>query len=287
MLGAIVVFIVFCGCKYSTKEHGKKICFYLILTHNLLIFATMKGIGTQIIRLLTTDSTNNHAKELLKKERPAEGVVIMANEQTAGRGASLNSWQSMPGKNLTCSLIIYPSNIEAINQFVLSKICSLALVEVLKLNGIEALIKWPNDIIADQRKIAGVLIENSLSGVHIQHSIIGIGLNINQEHFGDALPQAVSMKMLCGRYFDIEAILMQFCDAFAKVYAELNAGRQLGIDKAYLKFLFGLNVPLVFISDRGELDGIIKGVNVSGQLQVKTASGALLSFGFKEIAFKL
>ena len=138
-------------------------------------------IGNNIISLEEVDSTNRYLKDyLLKDNNTIEGLVVVATNQHSGRGQKGNTWQSEQGKNLTFSIFIKP-NIQVQAQFLISKAISLGIVDFLNDVGLSELkIKWPNDIFCKDKKIARILIENTLKGNNVSNSIIGIGLNVNQ-----------------------------------------------------------------------------------------------------------
>ena len=140
-------------------------------------------IGRKIIRLESVDSTNNYIANLLKEGILEDGTVILADEQFAGKGQRNSEWLTSPGENLTFSFFLSNVNLSVQNQYFLTCIVSISLVQLLNKFGLDAKIKWPNDIYINNKKISGVLIENQLSSSEIKNSIIGIGLNINQREF--------------------------------------------------------------------------------------------------------
>ena len=135
----------------------------------------------RILRVAETASTNSLLRELVIKESLAEGSVVVADFQTAGRGQIGNTWESEAGKNLMFSLVLYPTCIPANRQFLISQIAALSVKEALDLYADHITVKWPNDIYWKDKKICGMLIENDVSGHHIRRSIAGLGININQE----------------------------------------------------------------------------------------------------------
>ena len=155
-------------------------------------------IGDQVIWLEEVNSTNSHAAIMARKQVP-EGVVIAARYQTEGKGQRGNSWESEEGKNLTFSVLLYPTFLPVRDQFLLSKLTTLAICDTLSpyIQGVS--VKWPNDIYVDDCKIAGILIENSFSSHLLDTSIIGIGLNVNQKIFADDIPNPTSLAILTER----------------------------------------------------------------------------------------
>ena len=141
-------------------------------------------IGKSVLKLDRTESTNDVMLQKLKSRQEAEGWVVIANHQTRGKGAGTNSWHDEPGKNLLMSLLLKPTFIKAADQFLLNELICVSIADALKTCcGIEVKLKWPNDIYVDENKIAGILIENTLRENYLHHSIIGIGININQIKF--------------------------------------------------------------------------------------------------------
>jgi BirA family transcriptional regulator, biotin operon repressor / biotin---[acetyl-CoA-carboxylase] ligase len=164
-------------------------------------------IGKELIWLQKTDSTNQYLQDMLKKSKMPEGTMVIADEQTEGRGQRGNHWESSTGENLTFSFIIYPDFLELTNQFMLSKIIALALFDLLIGYNENVKIKWPNDIYIGKKKIAGILLENVIKGTKISNTIVGIGLNINQKIFPEALPFASSLSLETGYDYKLPTIL--------------------------------------------------------------------------------
>ena len=160
------------------------------------------------IELLETLKSTNHYLDNLEPT-PAEGRVIMTTNQTGGVGQQGNVWESEAGKNLTFSLLLKPTFLPIASRFMLTKAISIAILDFLKqeLPDQEVYIKWPNDIYFKNKKIAGILIKNEIKGMMMGTSIIGIGLNVNQESFDENLPNPISMKMITGKDYDLEFIL--------------------------------------------------------------------------------
>ena len=156
-----------------------------------------------IYHIAETTSTNDLARE----ERYGHGDVICAERQTAGRGQRGHTWTSPEGVNLLFSVVLCPTFLPAGEQFLLSQAVALALVDTLGTCGIDARIKWTNDIYVGDMKICGILIENSFSANRIDRAIVGIGINVNQTEFRSDAPNPVSMAMLTGRTYDLGNLL--------------------------------------------------------------------------------
>ena len=243
-------------------------------------------VGQNLITIQHVDSTNNFLKELLSNSKPvSEGAVIMAESQYAGRGQQQNRWHSEPGKNLTFSLLLKPVFLPVQQQFDLTRVISLAIISALEpFLGEKLKIKWPNDIYYEDRKLGGMLIENLLQGSQIKNSIIGIGLNINQEHFPPEAANAVSVKQILHRDYDLKLILSEICKNIEAAYLSLKAGRFDVVRKAYLDRLYWLNKEHEFKTTDGIFEGEIIDVKDNGLLVV-LKEGKQQEFNLKEIQF--
>lgn len=166
----------------------------------------------QIICFESLNSTNDWARNSI--DMLGERSIIIAQNQTAGRGQGDHSWHSRPGENLLCSIVLKGLHLSAKDGQAISEITALSLVEIMKTNGIDARIKLPNDIYVNGNKIAGLLIEHAIRGNEISWSIVGLGLNVNQTEFPKELPNPTSMKMLGAGHKDINDILNQVQDTF-------------------------------------------------------------------------
>ncbi len=243
-------------------------------------------IGSNIIYREKLSSTNALAAQILSSNRPEEGTLIYAYEQSEGKGQKGSNWISEPGKNLTMSIILYPDFLEAGQQFMISKAVSLAIAELLDDYASSISIKWPNDIYHKDDKIAGILIENALEGNKIVNTIIGTGININQTVFPSALPNPVSLKILNGREYHTEQLLSDFCRIFDLWYDRLCSGQLSFINKRYLERLYRFNETAQFSTAAGDrLQGRIVGVDGYGRLIIESTDAKVSYYGFKEIEF--
>ncbi len=239
----------------------------------------------KIIQLDKTDSTNNYASALLSDKKSACNTVVTAKLQEKGKGQGSNQWQSEYGKNLLCSIIICPGFINAFDQFRLSKVSSLAIRDCLADLGVSTVIKWPNDILTAGKKIAGILIENSLLRDMITSSVIGIGINVNQETFEDMPLKAASVLQETLKSNDLNHVLKLLLDKFELWYSMLESNEADEIDKEYLKSLYGLNTFLPFRKGNVSFDAMITGVEESGELFLRRRDGKLLKVVFREIEY--
>ena len=241
-----------------------------------------------LIKLNATTSTNSYLKELAMNEDLENFSVVVTELQSNGRGQVNSSWQSEKGKNLTFSVFVRISNLDVTNQFYLSKVVSIAVAKVL--SGIvdtQIMIKWPNDILADGLKIAGILIENRIKKAKLSESVIGIGLNVNQIEFKN-LPNATSLVRIENREFDLDLLLEKIIVSL-KEYMELLEKREFEIiDQMYLKNLFRLNKPAMYLDKSGEMFmGKIVNVSKVGKLQMQLDDDTEKEYDLKEIKFVL
>lgn len=237
-------------------------------------------VGHRIIRLETVDSTNNYAAKMWKAGELEHGTVIMADEQTKGRGQRGKEWQSTPGESATFSFVLNMGGWDAKDAFFLQEIVSLALIDTLKNWLIDAAIKWPNDILVDGSKLAGVLVETSLSGTKIESAIVGIGLNINQTTF--EVNTRTSIKMESGLNLDLTMVVLTFCKEFEKYWSRRQFIHRDTIRKEYLKHLFGFGEWRDFLDKDGTFLGKIQGLETDGRLMIGREGGTK-SYDIQEI----
>ncbi len=247
-------------------------------------------IGQNAIHLKAVDSTNSYASELLRQNRLVEGTIIYSFEQQNGRGQRGTVWESEPNKNATLSLVLHPTFLQTDKQFLLTKIASLAIADLMSetlnfpIKTHDIKIKWPNDIYVGNKKIAGILIENTLRENILQSTIIGVGLNINQKIFNPAI-NATSLSMLTNKEFDLMEIIKRFCEFIEARYLQLKTNKLESINTAYLKHLYRLGEWSQYISNEKKIEGKIIGTSASGRLQMKLESGVIKEFDLKEIRF--
>lgn len=237
--------------------------------------------------LAETASTNTYLQELDADRHLPEGYIVYTDTQRAGRGQRGNSWESQPGKNLTFSLLLRPKHIPANQQFLLSQAVSLAVTDVLNRYAPGFSIKWPNDIYWEDKKIAGILIENVLSGSTFARSIAGIGLNINQELFVSDAPNPVSLYQITGHPYAIEEVLDQFIDAFRHRYLQTFTDSSQSLREEYFATLYRNDGKYPYCSNGETFYASIIGVEPDGHLILMTDSGKERRFAFKEVSFLL
>jgi BirA family transcriptional regulator, biotin operon repressor / biotin---[acetyl-CoA-carboxylase] ligase len=245
-------------------------------------------IGRNAIHLLKVDSTNSYASELLRQTKPSEGTIIYTFDQENGRGQRGNRWQAEPNKNVAFSLILHPVFLPVKEQFLLTKMVSLAvadlMAELLENSGSNIHIKWPNDIYVNHFKIAGILIENSISGNKILSSVIGIGINVNQLKF-DTLLNVTSLKSITGKNYELKMVIERLCEFLEARYLQLKATKYSLLNDTYLQKLYRLNEWKNYSCSNKTFQGKIKGVSTEGRLQVELETSEIKEFDLKEISF--
>lgn len=242
-------------------------------------------IGQHIIELPAVDSTNSYLKNLLADSHPPEGTVVMALAQGAGRGQAGNRWLTEPGKNLTVSYLLYPKFMEATKQFYVNMAVALAVKDCCEvLLNDEVKIKWPNDIYYRNRKLGGILIENSISGANLTTCIAGIGLNVNQEKFDESLPNPTSFKLIANKDFDLKDVLSLLSSFLEKYYLQARQQHYNFLDKAYTTSLYRYQQTHEFKKGDKIIRGEITGVTKEGKLIIDSG-GKELRFAFKEVEY--
>lgn len=235
-----------------------------------------------IYHIAETTSTNDLARE----ERYGHGDVICAERQTAGRGQRGHTWTSPEGVNLLFSVVLCPTFLPAGEQFLLSQAVALALVDTLGTCGIDARIKWTNDIYAGDRKLVGILIEHHLAGGRLARTVAGIGINVNQTAFDPALPNPVSLAQAGGRKFNRSRLLETFLVRCLRRYAQLERGEKEALQHAYRKRMYRLGEQHPYrLSDGTLFQAAIEGVLPSGELILRHADGTRHEYLFREIEF--
>lgn len=237
--------------------------------------------GKKVFYLPTCHSTNDIAAELLQKEPIPEGTVIITDNQTGGRGQRDSQWASNSGLNFTFSLIIRPHFLLPTEQFLISQSMALGVAAYVNSKIPGAQIKWPNDLIINNKKVAGMLIENSLRGSSINHAIVGIGLNMNQ--IGFEFEHASSLRIESGQAYDLETEFPVIMSYLEKYYRLLVSSDRPLVPREYLENLAGANTWRTFKVDNEPFEGIITGTSTTGSLMVFSKEAGLREFQIKEI----
>lgn len=237
-----------------------------------------------IIKLNAIDSTNDFLKELSKNQSLENFTTVVAKSQTRGRGQMGTQWQSEYGNNLIMSVLVKGLELDVEAIFVINCMVSVSIIEALKQFEVPNLsIKWPNDIMSDTKKIAGILIENSIRPDSTFSSVVGIGLNVNQKQFV-GLPNASSMVLQAEKEFDLDDILNKVLFQLNIYYDFVTNGKVNELWDLYHHYLFKKEVPVVFEdSEEKRFMGIINKVNRQGKLEVLLENDSIQSYTIKEI----
>lgn len=238
----------------------------------------------RIDKLHTIDSTNDYLKHISKAEDAQEDIVVWSLEQTAGRGQMGTQWLTEAGKNLTFSVFRKVKRISIEEQFFALMAASLAVKDVLnKLLIKNVRVKWPNDILTDNDKICGILIESVIKKGQLDAMIIGVGLNVNQTVWKNA-PRATSIKTRTGIHFDLEEILTLLLNQFHHYVQLLLKGEFDQIKNDYEDHLFKKDKPATFrLKNGNKFVGIIKGVTNSGKLILLEEDNITNEYDLKEL----
>ncbi len=234
------------------------------------------------------DSTQAFATEMLQGSHPVEGTTIVAGNQLKGVGQGQNSWQSHPGKNILISVIYYPTFLSPQTLFQLNKAAALGVHDTLLFlcPDLEVKIKWPNDILVNRKKVAGILLHNQLSPSKVSWSIWGIGINVNQAHFPLFPIPADSIQNLTGKSQDKEKTIDILLHFLEKRYMQLKTNKNTLIDESYLSALFGYGKQQTFAIGEKKFEALISDIDANGKLGLEIEN-AITYFDMKEIRFLL
>lgn len=241
-------------------------------------------IGNTYERLPSVDSTNDRLWALAARGI-AEGYALSADFQENGRGQTGASWFSDEGENILCSIYLRPDFLVATAQFRLNMAVSLGVADFCRAYLDEGVsVKWPNDIYYKEKKLAGILIENSLQGNRITETVMGMGININQGYFPTVLPNPISFLNITGRYYKITDLMPLLFAAIENRYFQLKEGRYDLLKADYLEQLLGKDQLRRFQYQGRELFATIRGVDEDGRLLLDGPDGPML-MNHKEIYF--
>ena len=248
------------------------------------IFAKPIFLGKKVVFLPECHSTNDELSQLARNGDAPEGMVIYSDHQLSGKGQRGNHWIDQPAKNVLLSLLLRPKFLPIKNQFFLNLIIGLAIVDALKekLPSRQIKLKWPNDVYVDDRKIAGILIENSLRGTAIESSVNGMGINLNQ--VTSLPPNATSLSLELGAEINRQDFIEDLLSYVEVWYRRLKAGSYDEILWEYHELLYWRNESHIFARQGNNFRGVIKGIDEAGRLVIKTGQGES-SFGLKEVQF--
>lgn len=233
-------------------------------------------------------STNDALAELCKKDAINKFTILFSDFQTAGKGQRGNSWESEYGKNLMFSIALFPTAMKANSQFILSMLVALGIYDTLKEYADGFSIKWPNDIYWKDKKICGVLIENEVEGAYITQSIVGIGLNINQEIFLSSAPNPVSLKQIIQQDSDRMDILKKIVHRIMSYYGEMEKEGTEGEAMIYAMYQlrqYRKTGAARYKDENGEFMAEFVRVEPDGHLILKDENGQIRKYAFKEVQY--
>jgi BirA family biotin operon repressor/biotin-[acetyl-CoA-carboxylase] ligase len=240
-----------------------------------------------VIHLDEVTSTNDFAQELLRDHEVTDGTCISASYQTAGKGQRGNKWLAAKEVNLTFSIIFLPPSLPVNRHFMLNIVFSLGLRDYFAEKGLSGInVKWPNDILVNGKKIAGILIENSIRGEFINSIVAGFGINVNEEQFEEdysLLP--TSMHLETGIKFNLKEELSGLLSHLHRRFRELNTYNDKELLEEYKTVLFRLHESSVFRTGGDEWQGRIENVTTEGMLEVSKNNGPVKQYSFSEIKF--
>lgn len=242
--------------------------------------------GSSLLFYPSTGSTNMDAKRAAEDGAP-EGTLVVTDCQKTGRGRRGRDWSSPQGCNLYFTLLLRP-DCSPDQACMLTLVMALAVAEAVEELGLEAGIKWPNDIVLSGKKICGILTEMSAEPDYIHYVVIGCGINVNQEEFPEEIRRtATSLKREKGGTISRSALLVSVMDHFEKAYAAFRETWDLsGLLPSYHKFLLNKDTPVRVLDPKGEFEGIARGVNENGELLVETQQGELVSVYAGEVSVR-
>jgi len=237
-------------------------------------------IGKPFVELLSVDSTNNYAMQIVHQGNAKHGTVYFAYSQFAGKGQRGKQWQTHPGENITMSVVLDTSSLQVSGLFTLSIAIALGVHDFFNSFVSEnVFIKWPNDLYFGDRKAGGILIENIIRGKDWQNAIAGIGININQTDFGPSVINAVSLKQITGKVYDPVQLAKELCEFLEKRFRQLLNERSENLLKEYNSSLYKRGELVKFKKDNIVFEGKVKAVNFNGQLVIDAGVEQIYDIG--------
>lgn len=247
----------------------------------------MNSSVSDILLLDTVDSTNRYLADMLKNGLLPNGYCVCSEFQESGRGQVGNVWESQKGQNLLISILLHSEKIPLDKQFLLSKVVSIAICQFLEKNSISAKIKYPNDIFYGDKKIAGILIENQITGNKMKYSIVGIGLNVNQLEFeANNSRTATSMRQITGIIYDRQLLLSNLRSLIVDLVEDFDVEHKDFYKKLYFANLYRRDGFYKYETADGEtFEAKIVDIADDGMLQLITDNGIEYNFYFKQVRF--
>lgn len=237
---------------------------------------------TDLVYIKETNSTNELMWKIIREKSIPEGYLVYTDFQLAGKGQAGNSWEAAKGKNILCSVALFPKTLPIENQFLISQLVSLAIIKTLT-NYVQHLsIKWPNDIYWKDRKLGGILIENTIQGKGFKGVVIGIGLNINQNKFISSAPNPISLLEIIGKTTARKSLLLNIKKNILDLYHELDVDK---IRTQYANALYRKEGYHLYASENKLFHAKINSIHTDGKLKLELESGEQKSYYFKEVIF--
>lgn len=236
-------------------------------------------------------STNSYLMEMLQQDRNLPQLfAVVARNQTQGRGQRGNSWYTSAGKNLTFSFLIRNGYIAPQDQYAVSELVAYGLLKTIARyldedQAYKLKIKWPNDIYYEDKKIAGILIEHSITGEQIDYSVAGIGLNLNEESFPADIPNPISLKQITGESYDPDEVLRRLMKRYGFMIEEFLLGNYAEVHREYMRRLYRRRGLHPFTDVQGHFLASIKDVLPTGQIVLQREDGTESTYAFKEVQF--
>jgi len=242
-------------------------------------------MGQKLIYVPECHSTNSSLADLTGHADLPEGLVLITDNQTMGRGQRGNQWEAKPKENLTFSVLLKPKFLAARDQFQLNMAVALGIAEGLThLVSRTVSLKWPNDIMIGDQKVGGILIENQSVGANLSEAIVGIGINVNQREFVNE--HAVSLTLLLQSALSLEDVLIRLLTSLEAWYLQLRSGAVHVLRQAYLNSLYRYRQPQAFEAGGQSFIGTIIGIDEYGRLCVETKTSTK-SYSLQEIKMVL
>ena len=238
--------------------------------------------GFRILEYDELESTNSEAARLRWNELE-DRMVILTYRQTHGKGQVGNRWESEPGKNISMTVVFKPEALLAGEQFAMSMVIALGARDFLSRYVEDVSVKWPNDVYAGERKIAGILIEHTVVGKKVAFSFCGIGLNVNQYRFLSDAPNPVSLVQLTGKEKDLTEALAELLSAIGRRYEQVYDYDKL--EKDFVSGLYRREGMFRWRDGQGTFEASVLGINEYGQLLLRDTEGKERIYGFKEVAY--
>lgn len=271
--------ILFFGCQPVACIRSQKYYFFINRS-------TMPAAGFSFTVLDSVDSTNNYAMAKVHAGLAKQGVAFFSHEQTGGKGQRGSHWYTGRGQNIALSVVLEPAGIRPGHQFYLSVAVALACYDFFcDLAGGDTFIKWPNDLFWRDRKAGGVLIENVFNGNSWRYAIVGIGININQQSFSSTLKQAVSLRQITGREFDVVELAKKLHVLLMNRVQSLTNHHFESLLKEYNRHLYKVNQTVKLRKDNITFETTIRGVSAKGHLLTRDAVDREFDFGEVEWVF--